>query len=150
MARDANMSQSAFRANSSELESKVESLQLRTVWLEGLLSERERLHNESEEHRRNAEEMKAATEKLLAQAGQDLREAKESINEMHLQFEAYKESSLQVSHQWHSPRTYLIYCADNLVDNLVAALDWLCGRRLQPRDPREHALPDAGQAAGEH
>ena len=99
MARDANMSQSAFRANSSELESKVESLQLRTVWLEGLLSERERLHNESEEHRRKAEEKKADAEELLAQASQDLREAKESLNKMQLELEEYKESSSQVSHQ---------------------------------------------------
>jgi len=108
MARDVNMSQSAFRANSSELESRVESLQLRTVWLDGLLKERERLHNESEEHRRNAEEKHAANEGLLAQAGQDLRGAQELIRKMHEEWEdaqkryyKHEESSTKVSHHQH-------------------------------------------------
>ncbi len=104
MARDVNMSQSAFRANSNELESRVESLQLRTVWLDGLLKERERLHNESEEHRRNAEEKNAANEGLLAQAAQDLRAAQELIRNMQEELEdaqkrnrEHEESSKKVS-----------------------------------------------------
>ena len=130
MARDVNMSQSAFRANSSELESRVESLQLRTVWLDGLLKERERLHQESEEHRRKAEEKNAANEGLLAQAAQDLREAQELIRKMQEELEGaqkrnceHQESSTKVSHSRQQE--------NNLVAGLARA-NWCCPDLLPP------------------
>lgn len=71
MARDANTSHAG-------VQSELETLETKAVWLQGLLNERERLHAE-------AEAKKDASERLLAQAGQDLREAKDFIKQLHAQ-----------------------------------------------------------------
>jgi len=68
MARDTNTSQAG-------MDFKIETLETRTMWLQGLLNERERLQAD-------AEAKQDATEKLLSQAGQDLRAAKDYINQL--------------------------------------------------------------------
>ena len=71
MARDANTSHAG-------VQSELETLETKAVWLQGLLNERERLHAE-------VEAKKDASEQLLAQAGHDLREAKDYIKQLHAQ-----------------------------------------------------------------
>ena len=89
MARDTNTSQAG-------MELRIETLETRTMWLKGLLNERERLQED-------AEAKKNVTEKLLSQAGQDLRAAKDYIN----QLQGRHEEKLGDT-QWASTQT----CAD--------------------------------------
>jgi len=105
-ARDANVSQVESRAVVMELQSKVESLQARATWFQGLLSERERLQDVAEEQCRSADAKQAECWQLLSEASGDLRQAKDYILELQQQLKKVRECQGDTAEQATSPHSF--------------------------------------------
>jgi len=105
-ARDANVSQVESRAVVMELQSKVESLQARATWFQGLLSERERLQDVAEEQCRTADAKQAECSQLLSQVSGDLRQAKDYILELQQQLKKVRECQGNTAEQATCPHSF--------------------------------------------